>query len=86
MRFSTLLLVGALSSISFETASARSCTEQGAECVSWAKANIPDAARQGPAIAVCRAEIPKCKSRCKAGEKYFVGIGGSNRYPIDTCN
>ena len=35
--------------------------------------------------AVCRAEIPKCKARCKAGEKYFIGIGGSNRYPIDTC-
>jgi hypothetical protein len=86
MRFSMFLLIGIVSLTSIETASARSCTEQGAECVGWAKANVPEAAKQGPAIAVCRGEIPKCKARCKAGEKYFVGIGGSSRYPIDTCN
>jgi hypothetical protein len=85
MRFSVFLMIGIIGLASVETASARSCTEQGAECESWAKANLL-VAEQKPGIAVCRAEIPKCKARCKAGEKYFIGIGGSNRYPIDTCN
>jgi hypothetical protein len=80
------LLIGIVGLASIETASARSCSEQGALCVGWAKANLPDAARQSPAITICREEIPKCKARCKAGNKYFVGIGGSNQYPIDTCN
>ena len=86
MRFFMFLLIGIIGLASVETASARSCTEQGALCVGWAKANVPDAARQSAAMAICREEIPKCRARCKAGNKYFVGIGGSNQYPIDTCN
>jgi len=86
MRFSIFLLIGILGLASIETAAARSCSEQGTECIGWVKANVPDAARQSSEIAICRAEVPKCKARCKAGEKYFVGTQGSNRYPIDTCN
>jgi hypothetical protein len=86
MRFFTFLLIGIICIASVETASARSCSEQGVLCVGWAKANVPDAARQRAAMGICREEIPKCRARCKAGNKYFVGIGGSNQYPIDTCN
>ncbi|MGY4626820.1 hypothetical protein ACVWY3_004576 [Bradyrhizobium sp. USDA 4486] len=45
MRFFMLLLIGIIGLASVETVSARSCTEQGALCVSWAKANVPDAVR-----------------------------------------
>ncbi|SFV19407.1 MULTISPECIES: hypothetical protein [Bradyrhizobium] len=86
MRFFMFLLIGIIGLASVETVSARSCTEQGALCVSWAKANVPGAARQSAAMGICREEIPKCRARCKAGNKYFVGIGGSNQYPIDICN
>jgi hypothetical protein len=79
------IIVGVLASIVSSPVSARSCSEQGSECKSWARSNVPDAARQAGAIATCSAEIPKCVARCKRGEKYFVGIGGSNQYPIDTC-
>jgi hypothetical protein len=40
------LLIGILGLASIETAAARSCSEQGIECVGWVKANVPDAARQ----------------------------------------
>jgi hypothetical protein len=66
------------------TASARSCSEQGSECKGWARANLTGPQQTG-GIAVCGAEVPKCIARCKSGQKYFVGIGGSNQYPIDTC-
>jgi hypothetical protein len=79
------VILGVLASIISSSASARSCSEQGSECKSWARSNVPDPARQPGAIAICNAEIPKCVARCKRGEKYFVGIGGSNQYPIDTC-
>ena len=79
------VILSVLTSIVSSSASARSCSEQGSECKSWARSNVPDPARQAGAIATCSAEIPKCVSRCKRGEKYFVGIGGSNQYPIDTC-
>ena len=79
------VILGVLTSIVSSPASARSCSEQGGECKSWARSNIPDPTSQRGAIATCSAEIPKCVARCKGGEKYFVGIGGSNRYPIDTC-
>lgn len=90
MKISTLgilvtAILGVLASIVSGSASARSCSEQGSECKSWARSNVPDPARQAGAIAICGAEIPKCVARCKRGEEYFVGIGGSNQYPIDTC-
>jgi hypothetical protein len=68
MRFSIFLLIGILGLASIETAAARSCSEQGTECIGWVKANVPDAARQSSEIAICRAEVPRCKARCKAGE------------------
>lgn len=67
-------------------ASAVSCTQQSKACMDWAKTNLPDAAQQKGAIGVCRNEVPKCIARCKGGNKYFVGIGGSTQYPIDTCS
>ena len=66
------------------TASARSCSEQGSICKGWARANLTGPQQTG-GIAVCGAEVPKCVARCKSWQKYFVGIGGSNQYPIDTC-
>jgi hypothetical protein len=90
MKISTLgilvtVILGVLTSIVSSPASARSCSEQSGECKSWARSNVPDPARQAGAIAICSAEIPICVARCKRGEKYFIGIGGSNQYPIDTC-
>lgn len=66
------------------TAQARSCTEQSSVCKSWAESNL-DASRAADAKKVCASEVPKCIARCKAGEKYFLGIGGSTQYPIDAC-
>ncbi len=81
----TLLLVIVATTFLSGAANARSCTEQGQACSNWAKTNVPDADRSKAAQGVCRAEIPKCIARCKQGQKYFVGISGSQTYPIETC-
>jgi hypothetical protein len=61
-------------------AEARSCTEQGRECAAWATG--PNASYK----AACSKEVGMCKARCKAGQKYFLGVAVGNQYPIDTCN
>ena len=61
-------------------ADARSCTEQGRECASWAVG--PNASYK----AACSKEVGACKARCKQGQKYFLGVAVGNQYPIDTCN
>jgi hypothetical protein len=90
MRLSRWVLISEISlmiSLAFVgQASAVSCSQQSKACMDWAKTNIPDAAQQKGAIGTCRNEIPKCIARCKGGNKFFVGIGGSNQYPIDTCS
>lgn len=80
-----LIILTASASLFPNIAVARSCNEQGALCKQWARANVPDAARAQAAQGICASEVPKCIARCKRGEKYFTGIGGSTQYPIDTC-
>lgn len=82
--FAIGLLTVPLGLVLISTASARSCSEQGSLCKGWARANLSGPQQTG-GIAVCGAEVPRCIARCKGGQKYFVGIGGSNQYPIDTC-
>jgi hypothetical protein len=60
-------------------AEAKSCTEQGRECIAWANGNSPSSK---PA---CSQEVGACIARCKQGQKYFVGVSVGNHYPIDTC-
>jgi hypothetical protein len=61
-------------------AHAKSCTEQGQECNSWANGQY--SSYKG----ACSKEVGACKARCKQGQKYFIGVLVGNQYPIDTCN
>jgi hypothetical protein len=61
-------------------ADARSCTEQGRECNTWAVGQY--SSYKG----ACSKEVGACKARCKQGQKYFLGVLVGNQYPIDTCN
>ena len=62
------------------TVQAKSCTEQGRECASWAVGQYTS--YKG----ACAKEVGACKARCKQGQKYFLGVLVGNQYPIDTCN
>lgn len=74
-----VILVASLALIASHAAQARSCTEQGKECDSWASG--PNTSYK-PA---CKKEIGACIARCKQGQKYFLGVAVGNQYPIDTC-
>ena len=86
MKLKALILVAAASVALVSTAQARSCSEQGRLCKQWARDNLSqDPLRMKSAQAVCAGEVGQCIARCNNGQKWFVGIGGSNQYAIDTC-
>jgi len=64
-----------------------SCTQQSQSCKTWASSQ---GAQAGSYAAKCTREISACISRCKKGQKYFIGVyagsGGGQQYPIDECN
>jgi hypothetical protein len=74
-----LAAVGMLS-ITCTFAHAKSCTEQGRDCTSWAVGQY--SSYKG----ACLKEVGACKVRCKQGQKYFLGVLVGNQYPIDICN
>lgn len=78
-RIGLVILVAGLALAAGHGAQARSCTEQGKECDSWAS---------GPNThfkPACKKEIGACIARCKQGQKYFMGVSVGLQYPIDTC-
>ena len=64
------------------SAFAVSCTQQGAECRSWAAGQGAQAASFS---AKCNAEVRSCIARCKAGNKVFIGVSAGLQYPISEC-
>jgi hypothetical protein len=81
-----VLYAAALLTSSTVSADARSCTEQGRACASWASNNIMDPGERKYAIDLCVGpRTTDCIARCKQGQKYFVGITGTQNYPIQTC-
>jgi hypothetical protein len=65
------------------SAFAVSCTQQGGECRSWASGQ---GAQASMFTARCNAEVKTCISRCKAGNKVFIGVSSSpQQYPITEC-
>ena len=82
MGFRSLGFMAAVGMLSMAStfAHAKSCTEQGRECNSWAVGQY--ASYKG----ACSKEVGVCKARCKQGQKYFLGVLVGNQYPIDTCN
>jgi hypothetical protein len=84
-----LIAVTALASSVFlasTSAFANSCSQQGAACKAWANGQGAQAASYRSA---CAGEVGRCISRCKQGQKFFVGVsngpGGGQQYPIDGC-
>jgi hypothetical protein len=68
------------------TAFANSCTSQSQECKTWARGQGAEAASYS---AACGREVSACISRCKAGNKFFLGVskgpGGGQQYPVTDC-
>ncbi|GLH81975.1 hypothetical protein SSBR45G_68840 [Bradyrhizobium sp. SSBR45G] len=69
-------------------ADAKSCSQQGEECRSWAR-NKVSAQYYDRYINRCSAETNACIARCKTGIKVFVDVfdspGSVQQYPIDEC-
>jgi hypothetical protein len=81
-----ILSVALLFGSSILVAEARSCTEQGQACANWANTNIPDLSERRTAANLCLGSRTRdCIARCKQGQKHFVGITGTQTYPIQTC-
>jgi hypothetical protein len=85
-----ILAIGA--TVVSASAHAKSCTDQGKLCASWAQNPANEAsiraagATSAQAASRCTGLLTsQCKANCKAGDKNFVGLAGGN-YPIDTCN
>lgn len=68
------------------SALANSCTAQAQQCKTWASGQGAEAKTYA---AACTREISACISRCKGGQKFFVGVsksaGGGQQYPVDEC-
>jgi hypothetical protein len=81
------LILGVLVTVAAASSSfANSCTTQGQECKSWAQGQ---GAQAGSYATACAREVSACISRCKGGNKVFVGVykgaGGGQQYPISEC-
>ena len=81
-----IVLAAFMSAITVSSAFANSCTSQGQECKAWARGQGADAASYS---AACGREVSACISRCKGGNKVFVGVfkgaGGGQQYPVTEC-
>jgi hypothetical protein len=81
-----LILAAFMTVAAASSSFANSCTTQGQECKSWARGQGAEAAGYASA---CTREVSACISRCKGGNKVFIGVskaaGGGQQYPVSDC-
>ncbi|MBR0774668.1 hypothetical protein JQ543_15060 [Bradyrhizobium diazoefficiens] len=66
-------------------AAAESCSARLPECIS---SNRPaNGGAPGDAIVKrCKQAVAECKTRCKAGNKVYIGTMTGRQYPVTSCD
>ena len=66
-------------------AAAESCSARLPECIS---SNRPaNGSAPGDAIVKrCKQAVADCKTRCKAGNKFYIGTMSGRQYPVTSCD
>lgn len=71
-------------SIGVQPAAAESCSDRMPECL---RANLQGGGAATDALTKrCKQEVAACQTRCKAGQKYYVGTMSGKHYPVTSCN